>query len=536
MQVSWRQERPGAPIEFTVGADTGEEYRLAHDFQGRRWLRMFRPGGFMVESPDGFDAGTIHPDLVGAAMILILDPFTVERIELERPVSRALADGYFAATGKRIGPVDNTIEPRRASPTAAPALSYSGGYDSVAALSLMPPGTTLMHFERTPGLTRSQSNSKAALESLAEAGRRYGFRTVSIESDFARLAEPVGAVHGLFTGVPAILYADHYDLDGIGFGHLLDSYYGLLDGRFEDDPAYPGFRDLDPVLAAVDMPVLGITGGLTEVGTAIVAQRAGDIDIAQGCIRGGSLGETCMNCPKCFRKIPLSRLVAGEEVEAELVDQLFAGAGVDRELAVYPNDLEITYMWVSRQLAGKHRWMRLLARMTGATRRNTDWATRNFTPALELVPEKYREGVAQRLAKVIDPMSPADERRARRWNVHRRSRLARLAPARHRFWREYSRAFDRPRLKPGNRVVLLQVGQRERIGLAERTGFGRGRNVARDAKWRSRNREVVKAGPGGVVRGRSPGVTMVVASYRGSKFGVEVAVVPAIGDGCSQTT
>lgn len=486
---------------------------------------MFVGGDFTLSVPESFSVEETHPDLIAAAMTLVLDPFSNGRLELPVAVSPALHDAYARATGKWLGPVDPSLAPRRAKPDARPALAFSGGFDSLGALAIMPGNTHLVQLKRRENMTRSPTNSRAAVASL-EAMAALGFDTTLCESDCAILTRPVGAIHTLYSAFPAIILADHFNFDAIAFGHLVDNYFALLGGRFRNDPNLPYVRDLDPVLEAAGVPSMAPVGGLTEIGTSAIVRESGWFDLGQACIRGNGLGEACLDCPKCFRKTLMTDLVAGRPTQPETVDQLFGAAGVDRELAIRPIETEIVHMYVAARLQDEHPWMKRMARLTGATRTNTAWAERWYSPAAEMIPAQYRDETVGRLTATVEPMTPSDERRFERWNLHKRSRHVRLTVARWRFWRDYEREFDRPRLKPSTLEVRLQEGDRQKVPLGHRRGFGRHRDVTSLAVWRSRNKDVATV-KSGRIKARGAGITTIVASYRGSKIGIEVAVKPA---------
>ena len=62
--------------------------------------------------------------------------------------------------------------------------------------------------------------------------------------------------------------------------------------------------------------------GISEVGTSIIVEKSSLGFVAQSCIRG-SWGSPCKNCWKCFRKIILDAAIQNENVDEDLISNIF---------------------------------------------------------------------------------------------------------------------------------------------------------------------------------------------------------------------
>ncbi|TYS65743.1 hypothetical protein FZC76_17825 [Sutcliffiella horikoshii] len=87
-----------------------------------------------IKLPQDWNLYSLHPDLLALAVASIILPFCGSKIEMPIGVSDAFHPEFFKNTNKHFYPIDASLKPRKANNTAVPALCYSGGPDSTAAV------------------------------------------------------------------------------------------------------------------------------------------------------------------------------------------------------------------------------------------------------------------------------------------------------------------------------------------------------------------------------------------------------------------
>ena len=95
-------------------------------------------------------SGMIHPDLIALTAILCCHPFVGKELHLPYPVSKEfLSEARRVITRySLIGKTSEKIAKREPPENSRPGLAFSGGVDSTAALSVMPPVTVPVFLKR----------------------------------------------------------------------------------------------------------------------------------------------------------------------------------------------------------------------------------------------------------------------------------------------------------------------------------------------------------------------------------------------------
>ena len=115
-----------------------------------------------IQLPKNWSIQSVHPDVLALSISLIIYPFCGVNIRLPFGVSKPFHDTFKEVTNKNILPIDHHLKPRTAPPLSVPALAYSGGTDSTAALALLPDSTHLFFLDRSyrtiklPNITKKQ--------------------------------------------------------------------------------------------------------------------------------------------------------------------------------------------------------------------------------------------------------------------------------------------------------------------------------------------------------------------------------------------
>lgn len=419
MRVSWRQR--GGRLLFGFDPEPG-------DGTVGGSVAMFRHG-FAAEMPPGWEADRTHPDLLATAAFLAVRPFVGEAIRFPVGISSRLA----AALPIPAGPTDPGLEPRSLPPGGVPALAFSGGMDSTAALALLPPAAESVHLLRhTPRLLAAGGSLRrilvprrrrlhlkyrpeAALHAV-EGIRRLGRVAHIVPCDIEFLGLPIGFPVDIANAVPALLLADLRRYDSIAFGTVMESAYSVGRARFADYAQRQHYLQYGPLLAALGMPLHQVTAGISEVGTTRIVSASPYTGVAQSCVRGRP-GEPCLNCYKCFRKTLLTAAASGTEIDDALADRLFripeAQAQMRRPWMKHENVLA----YATHHYHGTHRALRLLRRRVRGDTLPVRWMERWYPPAADLLPAHRRAEAVETIRRALPPMNLQQLAAAEAWNL-----------------------------------------------------------------------------------------------------------------------
>lgn len=309
--------------------------------------------GFTVWTGRGWSLDDLHPDLLALAMILVCRPAADGHLDLPRGVSSAFAGAVEHLAGLRLTPVDDALAPRPVPTDGVPGLCFSGGVDSVAALSVLP-ATARSYFleRRVPAATAARLlTPEAGLSSVAGV-RDLGREVRVVPTDLEYLRDPPGFPEHYANAVPALLHADTDRLSTIAWGLVLESAYRIGRARFVDylDRAYN--RRWHGVFAAAGLPMCNPVMGVSEVGTTLLASQGPYAALAQSCVRG-PLGSPCNACVKCFRKQLIGAATSGRWPGDASLRALLRAYPVRSYLASVPLHQPAGLLWSLQRYPGQ---------------------------------------------------------------------------------------------------------------------------------------------------------------------------------------
>ena len=163
----------------------------------------------------GAEVDVIHPDLLGVISILIVNPFVGKVLILPEPVSldfHKMASSVISRY-KIQQNWDSDLKSLSADKRRNHALAFSGGADSVAALSVMP-GSTIPVFLSRPNSEDSMYDSDAALAICKELSD-LGYDVKIVDSNLEMIRDPVGFPTDLANAVPALLLSEALKISSI---------------------------------------------------------------------------------------------------------------------------------------------------------------------------------------------------------------------------------------------------------------------------------------------------------------------------------
>lgn len=366
--------------------------------------------------PIDWNINMVHPDVLALSIILIIYPFTGRKIILPIGVSIQFHDYFKYNTKKEVLPINYDLAPRKVQQNAIPALAYSGGVDSTAALALLPNTTVSIFLDRIiPNNANTLYNKEAAhfaCKSLKELGRSV----YMIETDLEYVREPVGFPVDVANTVPALLLSDYIGLDSIAFGLTSTYAYPIFNPKFQEYTSRLHYKRWGKLFEIVGMPFNLVTVGITEIGTTKIVMNSPYYSFTQSCMRGKAK-QPCMNCYKCFRKKLIELVLQKRQLKDELLDKWFKIGEVKKVLLKLTPKHELIFMYITAHYNGNNKLMNLLKKRTRGDVVDANWLEKWYEPSLELVCEKYREHVRNKILKYFEIMNETDEQNMKSLNA-----------------------------------------------------------------------------------------------------------------------
>jgi len=393
-------------IDFTFIPEDGDTPILDRPFNMDR-------AKCYVELPSGVTQKGIHPDLLGLAVILMVYPF-FSSITLPFGVSKQFGETFKKKFQKDIGPIDTQLVPRKSRLHSAPALAFSGGMDSSAALAIMPK-TTKSFFLNTPISMRSYYLNQAALAACASIKDRGYFAEV-VETDLEFLRNPVGFAVDYSNCVPAVLLADRENLDSIAFGMTQGAAYSISRGAFVDLVDREFHMRWMELFKIVDLPINLVTAGISEVGTMIIAHESGFDSFAQSCVQGVT-DHPCNKCWKCFRKRLCEQAVQKTDIDIDELSTFFHAREISEGLKEIPIRQESIFTYATASYDGASPVMQALKRRVRGDSMSIDWMRKWYPHSIELIVPKYRDEIREVIMRYLEEMDERDIEDMKGWDL-----------------------------------------------------------------------------------------------------------------------
>ncbi len=379
---------------------------------------------FSFTIPDDVKFEEIHPDHLALVSILVCHPFIGKRIVFPKPVSKQFFDANKIISRYVVENFDENVEPWSPSEDSRPALAFSGGADSTAALALMPANTGAVFLDRPLPLIKRTLYDKDAPHRACEHIMEIGYDVIKVETDLEYVRNPVGFPVDVANAAPAILLANHMEFDAIAFGTILESAFGAGHTNYRNYPTGSHYKHLGGIFSAAGLPFLQVVSGVSEVGTSIINRDSLIGHIAHSCMRGKWMSP-CRNCWKCFRKLLLDSVVNNEKLSDEELNDLFKIKEAKRHLSAFPIKHEnvLTYS-TSKYIelfeldVKDEDMMSLLTKRVRGDVLEVEWMTKYFPMMFDIIPEKYREGVKNKLEKYLQPMTEEEQEIILNWDMN----------------------------------------------------------------------------------------------------------------------
>ncbi|MFI7443666.1 DUF6395 domain-containing protein [Nonomuraea indica] len=356
--------------------------------------------------------GDAHPDLFAVAAWTVVAPWTRRRITFDRAVSDQVAAALHDGWGIEAGPVG--AEPRPAGPVLA--ISYSGGADSVAAATVYPQAP-LVHFQRVahPRVPNRWPHYRSDV--LARLARQTGRDVTVVQSDLEyTLAEPrPGYPEHQAVAAGALLMADRLGLGGLGFGYEMGSRW-LGGGRYllrytPDNFLWAPHGAWGRLFAAAGVHIVLPVGGVSEAVTMRLAMSSELKDQVRWCLRGTD--GPCRTCGKCLYK----ELIVAAVERRPLDTPITADRPVARKWLKPPpyGGQEMIEYGLARVPGIENTLFATALSHLRPTEESTSWLDRCYPPAIDEIPERWRQQAATFMAEHVGHMTEAEARRVETW-------------------------------------------------------------------------------------------------------------------------
>lgn len=231
-----------------------------------------------------------HNDHVLLAAVMAFNGIKIKQTEpinvmfpVSRRVRECLESSNYPLNFKN-GNVDEYVG-------SVPGLSYSAGVDSTAAAIIMGGGVAIY-------MSRGMRFDRFAVEAIKSL-RKQGWQAYTAFSDVEHLRTPIGFPTDLSCATSLIINANHFGIDSVATGTILESAYGIGRRRYRDYKKSSHFKHWSKLFLAAGLPLNFVTAGLSEVATFDIYNRSEGYK-AKSCLR--DTFEYCKQCYKCFRR------------------------------------------------------------------------------------------------------------------------------------------------------------------------------------------------------------------------------------------
>ena len=376
-----------------------------------------------MKMPAGWRLTETHPDLLGLAALLIAQPFTGQRLIIDPLPSHEFAESVSSIEVAAHG----SVAPRTPA-TGPPALAYSGGADSTAALLVMPPDTVCFNVRRRlpPPYRVLERPYRAARRRPTPPFNpdhgasgldwaRLNHTVLRFPTDLELVRWPLGWPVDLGLALPSVLLADDLAVSSINFGSTLPGLNRLTE-QFTPYRSRWHYRFWSPVFEAAGVPLSYPVAGLTSAGTQLIVDRNGLTDTVQSCPRAWN-GQACRRCTKCVYIQMLAVLVAGEPLSDGDVTALLSTRAAMQRLSQVPIPVEVNFTYVAWKYQGDHPAMRLLERRVRSAHHDLEWYQRFHTNQIDLASGDLAREVAAGIRQIV-PEADSDHLEAvTKWDV-----------------------------------------------------------------------------------------------------------------------
>ncbi len=365
--------------------------------------------------PPSCNTSRLHPDLIGLCALMLVNPFVKTKITLNIPVSNYFASFVSENFNLEFTNVDSSLERKPVNDSGVPALAFSAGVDSFAALLSMPDNVKPVFMNMAiPNGHKSMYSAESAKHAISHL-RSEGRAVETLDSDMEFIRKPIGFPTDVSNAIPAILTSEHFNINSIAYGTILESAYRVGgSGLYVDYVGRQHYKQWFKGFEIAGLPMNWPVAGLSEVGTSKLLANSEYRNLAQSCIRGTAMSP-CRNCWKCFRKRLLeTALLKGKVTDEDLVG-LIEIPEAQKHLLKMPIKHQNVIEYIVSKYEGSNISMNLLAEKVGV--HDCDFLEKWYSPAEELTFAPYRELTRSFMSKSLGVMTKSEEEKLEAYKI-----------------------------------------------------------------------------------------------------------------------
>lgn len=352
-------QQPVPPQNIVWNTDVVEENFLQEG--SRLWFR-FEHGYTFWDMPKTFSLQDTHPNLLVLTAELILGKWgngTKKKFETQRP--------FGTQTG----------------------LSFSAGTDSTAAALVMSKSTILGYHQRSFSSLLDHRNAERLINYIDENKLR---KTVKVKSNHELIRTHYGHDAGFSTDLAClchlVLLADHFDFGAIGMGMLLDNTWLWKGRKYREFDKTRYYNYWVERFRCAGLTLLFPIASISEAGALNIVKQTEWVNHLNSCMRGdGQNG--CGECWKCFHKNgPIGRPfnIKSKEIQTYLNRR--------------PMPTCTHALWALQKMNLREE----VPDLGHLMQEDFTWWEGIYPPALQILPEPYREEIFGKISQYLDPM------------------------------------------------------------------------------------------------------------------------------------
>lgn len=348
-----------------------DNYQITKRWKQQGDMLIFDSGTREIsfKMPKGWKITETHPDLFRIAHHFLCSPWEAN-----------ILDGWIPSRRKGW----------------RPGLAFSGGVDSTACMELMPHETLLFYHQRH-GFESNLDHSNAFR--FIDKLRNDGKQVVVVKSNHEQIRldheKSAGFSTDLAGAIHVILLADYFELGCVAMGMPLENSYLFHGhkGRNFSESSY--WKTYSSILQKAGLDLLFPTVGASEIINQKIVESSDYDDYAESCLRSKERGRVCGKCWKCFRKNSLK----GKEVVIQGEIEIFLHK---RPLKQAISTLyAIQRLPIAQQESIKKKYPDLSILLDD----DYSMIERYFPSFVEIIPERYRMELLNKIEAVAEPMT-----------------------------------------------------------------------------------------------------------------------------------
>ncbi|NBL00449.1 MAG: hypothetical protein EOM50_21095 [Erysipelotrichia bacterium] len=266
-----------------------------------------------------------HPDLCALAALKIISPYIGRELLMPEPVSEKMAQAIYKAYPniKKIN-TSSMIKHRQKNITEKPAVSFSGGADSVAAASLLdsrervPLIMLARKYHPNIGPFEQWYKTEANVHTMDNMPEIY--KKIIVYSDFEFLSKSNNGNYCMYPDtysftIPSILLVEKLNLSHIVTGDIWVAFTGdetIWNKNLSYRRSY--------LFEAAGIPIDSTINGIGKLGSLLINDYYGLTTIVTTC-QYGTFQNPCGKCIKCFRKCIYDAALFNNPLTKETIEQ-----------------------------------------------------------------------------------------------------------------------------------------------------------------------------------------------------------------------